>query len=100
MTDSKDTALRAEHASRGWNWQVQPQGISNARTGLRLSFESTGHQALPFSLTIDTPEGVSQTFIFDGIGNFHHSEANEDIEPMRQWLKNKAEGRAPVGPKP
>ena len=69
-----------------WNWQVKPQTVSNARTGLKLSFESTGHVAEPFSLTIETPEGMSETFIFDGIGRFARSEPNPSVPPMRGWL--------------
>jgi hypothetical protein len=88
MNSKEDSATRPK--TNGWNWQVKAQTISNAKTGLKLSFESTGHQALPFSLTIETPEGLSETFIFDGIGRFDHSESNPDVEPMRGWLSGRA----------
>jgi hypothetical protein len=78
-----------------WNWQVKAQTISNARTGLKLSFESTGHTAVPFSLTIETPEGLSETFLFDSIGRFTYSEANPDVPPMRDWLADRAAKATP-----
>lgn len=77
---------------------VAAQTTSNARTGLKLSFETTGHVERPLSLTIETPEGLSETFIFDAYGVFTHSEANPPVEPMRGRLADNPRPAAATEP--